>query len=106
MTRLERLLELRAKVDLAILDEQARRRRITREALIAARAEARQRPDAGTGWRAAHATTAEILEQLGVTAHDIKVWAVENGLADEVKRGRVRLEHVDAYHHAHTWGTT
>lgn len=37
------------------------------------------------------------LEQLGVTAHEVKVWAVEVGLLDVVRRGRIRGELVEAY---------
>lgn len=42
-------------------------------------------------------TTDLRLEQLGVTAHDVKVWGVQAGLLDEVKRGRVALSLVEQY---------
>lgn len=41
------------------------------------------------------------LEQLGVTAHDVKVWAVSVGLLDQVRRGRIKGEVVEAYANAH-----
>lgn len=37
------------------------------------------------------------LGQLGVTAHEVKVWAVSVGLLDQVRRGRIRGELVEAY---------
>lgn len=41
------------------------------------------------------------LEQLGVTSHDVKVWAVGVGLLDAVRRGRIKGALVDAYEQAH-----
>lgn len=41
------------------------------------------------------------LERMGVTQHDVKVWAVEQGLLDEVKRGIVAGRILDAYAEAH-----
>lgn len=38
---------------------------------------------------------------LGVTAHDVKVWAVGAGLLDAVRRGRIKGALVDAYATAH-----
>jgi hypothetical protein len=37
------------------------------------------------------------LEQLGVTAHDVRVWALEVGLIDRIRRGRIKGELVEAY---------
>lgn len=37
------------------------------------------------------------LERLGVTSHDVKVWAVAQGLLPAVKRGRIKGELVTAY---------
>lgn len=37
------------------------------------------------------------LNQLGVTSHDVKEWAVTAGLLDRVRRGRIRAELVEAY---------
>lgn len=41
------------------------------------------------------------LERLGVTSHDVKVWAVGQGLLPAVRRGRVKGELVAAYEAAH-----
>lgn len=38
-----------------------------------------------------------LLAELGVSAHDVKAWAVERGLLDTVRRGRVALQLVEAY---------
>lgn len=40
---------------------------------------------------------ADRLRLLGVTSHDVKVWAVEHGLVDRVRRGRIRMALVEAY---------
>lgn len=40
------------------------------------------------------------LARLGVTAHQVKEWAVTQGLVDKVRRGRIRGELVDAYDEA------
>lgn len=45
---------------------------------------------------------AERLTVLGVTAHDVKVWAVSAGLEERVRRGRLRMALVDAYVHHHS----
>lgn len=37
------------------------------------------------------------LADLGITSHDVKVWAYGQGLVDAVKRGRVSDQLVDAY---------
>ena len=42
------------------------------------------------------------LERLGVTAHDVKVWAVGQGLLPAVRRGRVKGDLVASYEAAHT----
>lgn len=49
--------------------------------------------------RAPSGPSAEVLllEQLGVTARQVKEWAVEQGLLAAVVRGRVKLELVEAY---------
>jgi hypothetical protein len=47
--------------------------------------------------------TARRLEQLGVTSHQVKAWAVTVGLIDQVRRGRVKGDLVEAYaRHHHT----
>ena len=46
------------------------------------------------------------LERLGVTSHDVKVWAVSVGLLDAVRRGRIKGALVDAYEAAHQNQTT
>lgn len=38
-----------------------------------------------------------LLREIGATAHDVKVWALEAGLISEVKRGRVGIDLVKAY---------
>jgi hypothetical protein len=42
------------------------------------------------------------LLQLGVTSHEVKVWAVSVGLLDAVRRGRIKAAIVEAYATAHT----
>lgn len=44
------------------------------------------------------------LARLGVTAHEVKVWAVGQGLLPAVRRGRVKAELVAAYEAAHQEG--
>lgn len=41
------------------------------------------------------------LARLGVTAHEVKAWAVTAGLIDAIHRGRIRAELVQAYETAH-----
>lgn len=41
------------------------------------------------------------LAQLGVTSHEVKVWAVGQGILPAVKRGRIKGELVAAYQAAH-----
>lgn len=55
-----------------------------------------QRPRRGRAQKASDRVTRR-LEQLGVTSHDVKVWAVSAGLLDRVRRGRIRGELVEAY---------
>lgn len=43
----------------------------------------------------------QLLRELGITAHDVKVWAVAQGHLDKVHRGRVAGHLVDAYALAH-----
>lgn len=47
--------------------------------------------------RPAPAAVDVLLRELGITAHDVKVWAVQHGLLDQVRRGRVALRYVEAY---------
>lgn len=42
-----------------------------------------------------------MLEQLHVTAHDVKTWALAQGLVEHRKRGRVGFDLVEAYAAAH-----
>ncbi|MEP7738549.1 hypothetical protein ABKW28_12905 [Nocardioides sp. 31GB23] len=39
----------------------------------------------------------ERLAELGVTSHEVKVWACERGLIEAVKRGRISRELVETY---------
>lgn len=41
------------------------------------------------------------LFDLGLTAHDVRQWALEQGLIDQVRRGRLPLELLNAYRAAH-----
>lgn len=43
----------------------------------------------------------QLLAELGVSARDVKVWAVGQGLLEVVTRGRVKLELVQRYAEAH-----
>lgn len=45
------------------------------------------------------------MQQLGVTAHDVRAWALKVGLVDRVRRGRIRGELVEAYAAAHQEAT-
>lgn len=54
----------------------------------------------------AQTTNAQRLVDLGVTAHDIKVWARDTGLTDEIAPGRVPGHLIDAYTAAHAKNTT
>lgn len=39
----------------------------------------------------------QILHELGVTTHDVRVWAIEAGLLDGVHRGRISRAIVECY---------
>lgn len=41
------------------------------------------------------------LERLGITAHDVKVWALATGRIDAIHRGRLAADLVTAYELAH-----
>jgi hypothetical protein len=45
------------------------------------------------------------LDELGVTARQVKEWVHATGLVDEVKRGRIGADLVNAYADAHPGGT-
>lgn len=45
--------------------------------------------------------TDELLEELGVTAGDVKAWAVHQGILTQIKRGRVGIDIVELYALAH-----
>lgn len=49
--------------------------------------------------------TSAILTDLGVTARDVKEWAVQHGLLDRVRRGRVAHHIAEAYAHQRKAGT-
>lgn len=42
-------------------------------------------------------TVDRLLKDLGVTAHDVKTWALTTGLISEIRRGRVAGDLVTAY---------
>lgn len=64
---------------------------------------ARARPTVAVAVRVADERVTRHLVDLGVTAHDVKVWAVTQGIIPAVVRGRVSGRLVDAYaaHHQH-----
>lgn len=93
--RLDRLRKLRTLVDKEIREIEAEE---------AHRAKKAAQRDAGKprGRRQkAEDRVTKQLERLGVTAHDVKVWAHQTGLVDQVRRGRIKAELVDAYEAAH-----
>lgn len=113
-TRLEQLRALHARVTVRI--ELARRQGhpedlpdlhdLAHKVAAAIRAEeraTRARPTVAAGVRVADDRVTRHLLDLGVTAHDVKVWAVGQGLIPAVVRGRVSGRLVDAYatHHQH-----
>ncbi|MBT56564.1 MAG: hypothetical protein CMF72_24590 [Mameliella sp.] len=63
--------------------------------------EQRARPNVAAGVRRTDNTVTQHLQQLGVTALDVKRWAVDTGLIPAVVRGRISAALVDAYDHAH-----
>lgn len=79
-TRLEQLYQLRQRLNVEIEIEErktGRRRKPPRPA----------KPN----------TVDQRLRELGVTTHDVKVWAVEHGVLPELKRGRIGLQLVETY---------
>jgi hypothetical protein len=86
-TYLERLEQLRQQVDQAIAAE---RRRVALEGPIRLVARPHQQVPRGN-------RVDMRLASLGVTALQVKEWAVEAGLLDQVRRGRVALSLVEAY---------
>jgi hypothetical protein len=91
-TRLEQLYALRDRIALEIRAEE-RRLSLQRPAF-----EVFKKP------RPKH-TTELRLEQLGLTSRQVKEWAHATGLVDEVKRGRIGADLVNAYADAHRGGT-
>lgn len=95
--RLLRLRELRSKIDREIREIE------TEEAHRAKKAA--DRANIGlprTRRRKAEDRVTKHLEILGVTAHDVKEWALDAGLIQVISRGRVKQALVDAYEEAHT----
>lgn len=79
----------------------ALRRRIDLEIMVAAREEALARPIVRSRpERRGRNTVDEQLAELGVTSHDVKVWALQAGLVSEIKRGRIGQNLVDSYRSA------
>lgn len=109
-TRLEQLQDLerrtRLEVDAAI--SVGNRDQLTRLAELEKRVAAAIREAGGTPLptrfppkrRTARDFVSERLQELGVDAHGVKVWAVSVGLEERVRRGRVRMELVEAYANA------
>lgn len=90
-TRLERLLDLRRKVDLEIEQERNRQELGIRiVTTLPTRTVSRLQVN----------SVDEQLADLGVTSRDVKVWALEAGLISGVTRGRVSQRLVDAYRSA------
>lgn len=71
---------------------------LTREITHASR---RPRPEVAAAVRATDTSVQDRLHALGVTALDVKRWAVATGRLPAVVRGRVSGLLVDAYAHAH-----
>ncbi len=94
-TRLERLYLLRDQIRHEIAAEE--------RALVlnGGRGSMPRRLRARAGTVAADARKAASLDELGVTAKQVKQWAVEVGLIPAVVRGRVAQALVDEYAHAH-----
>ncbi|TAJ21807.1 MAG: hypothetical protein EPO65_00470 [Dehalococcoidia bacterium] len=95
-TRLDLLERLRVKIDQEIAVE--RRKLALNAPGPRARFEVyekpkRKAPEPSAGDR--------LLVELGVTAHEVKVWAVSVGILDQIRRGRVAGHVVDAYALAH-----
>lgn len=93
-TRLERLERLRVEIDQEIAQE--RRRLVLDSPPLARRFEVYEKPK-----RKAPSTGDQLMRELGVTANDVKVWAVSVGILDQVRRGRVASHVVDSYAQAH-----
>lgn len=93
-TRLEQLYALRDRIALEIRTEE-RRLALQRPAF-----EVFKKP--GRGGKNA---VERQLDELGVTARQVKEWAHATGLVDEVKRGRIGADLVTAYADAHQGGT-
>lgn len=92
-TKLERLLQLRAKLDLEISLEQ---KRVGLEC-------GRIRPPAPPAPPVVMHSVEE-LERLGLLSITVKRWAKDQGLIPEVRRGRVNQRLVEAYAQARTSG--
>lgn len=94
-TRLEQLIALRNRIDLEIKAERRRQDggRIRTQ-------ETRKRTPGGDG------NPEERMAALGVDSHTVKQWAVDVGLATDIRRGRTSHDLVDAYieaNHPHLW---
>jgi hypothetical protein len=91
-TRLEQLYALRDRIALEIRAEERRL--------------ALQRPNFEVFKKPGRRNAVEtLLDDLGVTSRQVKEWAHATGLVDEVKRGRVGADLVNAYADAHRGGT-
>lgn len=87
---LDRLRQLEDRLNAAIVAEGGR---ATNVALSSGRPRTRRKK--------AEEKVLKHLERLGVSSHDVKVWAVEAGLIPAVVRGRIKGALVDAYEAAH-----
>lgn len=104
-SRLEQLRKLRDQVQVEIELEERR------ELLEGARTRTRAVQQAvtpragsltgGVGKGSSSVLIRESLAALGVTSYDVKVWAVEQGLLPEFKRGTVAVAIIDAYEQDH-----
>lgn len=107
-SRLEQLRKLRAQVDLQIEIEERRERLEGARPALAVQQPVSVRPrkgslTGGVGKGSSSILIRDRLVQMGVTAKDVKLWAVEKGLLAEFKRGTVAVAVVDAYAEAHPW---
>lgn len=97
-SRLDRLLALRSQIDMEIAAERRK------EALSAPPPAPENLTDyeiRSRRQKASAEVTRKRLAQLGVTSREVKEWAVRAGHLAAVTRGRVALDLIDDYVHAH-----
>lgn len=94
-SRLERLIQLRTKIDQEIAAE-------ARAAALRAPAKPQPEPKPGVAAPVCPPSTGDaLLVELGVTGNEVKLWAVSVGLVDKVNRGPCPNSLIDEYATAH-----